>query len=95
MGIAEGIETALSASILFNVPVWAALSSGRLKVWQPPAETIEVLVFGDNDANCDGQEAAYALGNRLNRTITAQVLIPETPGSDWNDVLAAKRRSAA
>ncbi len=95
MGIAEGIETALSAAILFNVPVWAALNSGRLKVWQPPAETLEVLVFGDNDANCDGQEAAYALGKRLNRTITALVLIPETPGSDWNDVLAAKRRSAA
>ena len=87
MGIAEGIETALSASALYGIPVWAALNSGRLKTWEPPPETLEVIVFGDNDPNCDGQEAAFALGKRLNRTITAQVVIPDIPGTDWNDVL--------
>jgi putative DNA primase/helicase len=87
MGIAEGIETALSASILHRIPVWAALNSGRLKAWIPPEQAMEIIIFGDNDTNCDGQDAAYALGKRLNRTITAQVLIPEIPGTDWNDVL--------
>jgi putative DNA primase/helicase len=38
LGIAEGIETALSASILFNVPVWAALTEGLLQEWVPPPD---------------------------------------------------------
>ena len=32
LGIAEGIETALSASALFNVPCWAALTAGLWRV---------------------------------------------------------------
>lgn len=94
MGVAEGIETALSASAMFNMPVWATLNSGRLKVWQPPPDVLEVIIFGDNDISCDGQEAAYALGRRLNRTIVAQVSIPHTPGTDWNDVHQAKLRGS-
>ena len=36
LGIAEGIETALSASALFGVPCWAAVNAGILAEWQPP-----------------------------------------------------------
>ena len=95
MGVAEGIETALSASILHNMPVWATLNAGRLRVWQPPADVLTVVIFGDNDISCEGQEAAYSLGRRLNRSIVAQVSIPDAPGTDWNDVLQAKLRGAA
>jgi len=94
LGIAEGIETALAASAMFGIPVWAALNSGRLKVWQPPPDTAEVVVFADHDINCDGQEAAYALAKRLNRTIAAQVVLPEAAGTDWNDVLLQRRAAA-
>lgn len=94
LGIAEGVETALSAGILFNMPVWAALNENRLEVWQPPQGVTEVVVFGDNDLNCVGQAAAYALGKRLNnrreRDIIAQVAIPPDAGTDWNDVLQVR-----
>lgn len=95
MGVAEGIETALSAAAMFGMPVWATLNSGRLRTWHPPENTLEVVIFGDNDVNCDGQAAAYTLGHRLNRTITAQVLIPEVAGTDWNDVYQSKLRGEA
>ena len=58
LGVAEGIETALAASILFNMPVWSALNAGLLEKWIPPASVETVLIFGDNDRNGDE-------GNRL------------------------------
>lgn len=95
LGIAEGVETALAATALYRVPCWAALNAGRLKVWEPPEGVREVIIFGDNDLKNVGQAAAYALGERLNRTITAQVLIPPDPDTDWNDVLKVKLISNA
>lgn len=87
LGIAEGIETAMSASALYGVPCWAALNAGLLQDWNPPAGVTTVWVFGDNDANSTGQAAAYALAHRLNaRGISSLVEIPQTPGTDWNDV---------
>lgn len=88
LGIAEGIETALSASRLFGIPCWAAINAGSLAKWEPPAETKEIVVFGDNDRNFAGQAAAYALAHRLaNRKLTVRIEIPPTAGDDWNDVL--------
>jgi putative DNA primase/helicase len=49
LGIAEGIETALSASALFGMPVWAALDAGKLEGWCPPQGCGQVMIFGDND----------------------------------------------
>jgi putative DNA primase/helicase len=86
MGIAEGIETALSASALFEVPVWAALSAPLLKKWRPPAGITKVIIFGDNDSNFTGQEAAYSLARSLAGDVEVEVKIPSIPGWDWNDV---------
>jgi putative DNA primase/helicase len=87
LGIAEGIETALSASALFGVPCWAAVSAGMLAAWQPPAEARRIIIFGDNDANYAGQAAAYALARRLRSDErVVEVQIPAEVGSDWNDV---------
>jgi putative DNA primase/helicase len=97
LGIAEGIETALSAARLYGLPVWAALNENRLEVWQPPEGVNEIVVFGDADMNCVGQAAAYALGKRLSRdkTRTVQVMIPPDLGTDWNDVLRQRQEKAA
>lgn len=92
LGIAEGVETALAASAIFGVPCWAALNSGRLSVWEPPEGFKDIIIFGDNDANKDGQKAAYTLANRLElRKVITQVEIPPDVGTDWNDVLLATR----
>ena len=87
LGIAEGIETAMAASAIFNIPVWAAISSSMMKRWHPPAGCEEIVIFGDNDLKFGGQSAAYHLAHRLaaKNLPVSQVLIPDTPGEDWAD----------
>lgn len=92
MGVAEGIETALSAAILFKIPVWACVNGNLLAKWQPPETAKEILIFGDNDQNFTGQAKAYHLANRLEVQFKrkAKVLIPPQEGQDWNDHLLAQ-----
>lgn len=86
VGIAEGIETALSASYKFCMPVWASSNSVLLEQWTPPSFIKNVVVFGDNDLNYVGQSSAYLLAKRLIRDgINVTVKIPDTAGADWND----------
>lgn len=88
MGIAEGIETALSAAVLFEVPVWSALTAGALTRWQPPSSVRNVLVFADNDSSFIGHSAAYALAHRLKTEgLNVEVRIPDLEDTDWNDML--------
>lgn len=87
VGIAEGIESAIGASMRFQVPVWSAISAGGLESWIPPYGTREVVVFGDNDENMVGQRAAYALASRLSgRGLKVRVEIPAETGKDWADL---------
>lgn len=95
LGIAEGIETAISASILFGVPTWAAIAAGFLKDFEPPAEVTTLTVFGDNDPNHVGQSAAHALAARLASRMVVEVRIPDHVGTDWNDVLLERDRHRA
>jgi len=87
LGIAEGIETALSASAIYQMPVWSAINSAILKKWLPPEGCDEVVIFGDNDPKFGGQAAAWSLAHRLAvKGVSASVMIPEQAGTDWNDV---------
>jgi putative DNA primase/helicase len=91
LGIAEGIETALSAAALFGVPCWAAVNAGMLAAWQPPPEVQRIIIFGDNDLNHAGQAAAYALAKRLgSHQRVVEVQFPDEVGADWNDVHQAR-----
>ncbi len=96
LGIAEGIETAFAASILFSVPVWAALTADLLQAWEPPPGVSTVMIFGDNDDSLTGHAVAYTLGRRLKaKGLTAVVEVPQRSGTDWNDVLLSQRSKAA
>lgn len=98
LGVAEGIETALSASIIWSVPCWATVNAGMMLAWEPPPETREVIVFGDHDAGFAGQSAAYALAHRLAMRKDGprvRVELPHDVGMDWNDVLMAESRDVA
>lgn len=92
LGIAEGIETALAASVLFSMPVWAAISANGVQQWEPPAGVSSVVVFADNDENFVGQNAAFALAQSLARKgIKVDVRVPARAGTDWADVLVEER----
>lgn len=100
LGIAEGIETALSAQQLFGVATWAALNTSLLQSFEPPAGVSKVVIFGDHDRNFAGHAAAYQLAHRLSaKGVAVELRFPEKPGTDWNDVLMdeiviAERRTA-
>ncbi len=94
LGIAEGIETALSTFILTGVPTWAALDTARLMKFEPPEDVKELHIFADNDAHYAGQSYAMNLAARLSHKrseIDVCVSIPDRIGADWNDVLMQKR----
>ena len=89
MGVAEGIETAIACTELFEVPTWAAISAGGMESFEPPAGIKRIHVFGDNDRNFTGQKAAFTLAHRLVRDLKIEVAasVPPEPGTDWLDVL--------
>ena len=93
LGIAEGIETALSAAELHGIPCWSAISENILRDWMPPPETKRVVIFGDNDANFVGHAASYDLARRLSLSdkfdVEVEVRLPPIPDHDWNDILLA------
>jgi putative DNA primase/helicase len=89
IGIAEGIETSLCASIRFGVPVWAATNAVLLEQFMPPAGIEEVRIYGDTDSSYTGQAAAYNLARRLVRDgIRVTLDFPEQMDTDWCDVAA-------
>ena len=91
LGLAEGVEDALSATHLFGVPCWATLGAGRLdKVWIP-SEVHEVWLFGDNDAV--GRAAVKRATSRFRREgRTVKVRIP-IECKDWNEYLMRSKQN--
>jgi len=85
LGIAEGIETALSAQKIFGVPTWAALSADGLRRWEWPAGIRRVTVFAD--AGEAGAQAAAALAERLSAAGIPHSSIAPLHGDDFNDDL--------
>lgn len=91
LGIAEGIETALSASLLNDVPVWSCVSANGIEQFIPPKAVRLLMVFADNDDHAVGQLAAFRLKARLHKLgISCEVVIPTE--NDWNDCLIKKTR---
>lgn len=104
MGVAPGVETALSAMMMHDIPVWATCNDGNLIKWQPPPTARNLIIFGDHDVSFSGQHAAYSLAYRLRnerqegapRFASVEVRIPgisverDLEGTDWNDLRVAQ-----
>ena len=84
LGIAEGIETALSAKILFNIPVWSTLNAGGMASL-PVIPGVDFLsIFADSDSA--GREAALCCAQRYAAWgVKGQIHYPPVPFNDWND----------
>lgn len=92
LGLAEGVETALSASVLLGVPVWATLGSERLPHITIPQAVTRLLILPDNDrAGRIGAGRAMAAYAREGRIVETHW--PPPAFNDWNDVLRAARRA--
>jgi putative DNA primase/helicase len=84
LGIGEGIETCLAASVLHAIPVWAALNTALLAKFTPPASIKRLVIMADNDI--PGRQAATALMDRLRGKLALEIRTPPTPAKDWNEV---------
>lgn len=90
LGLAEGVETALSAAELLGVPVWATLGSERLAQIAIPDTVRRLLVLPDND-----RAGRIGVGNALQAYVrdgrSVETHWPPSGFNDWNDVLRAGR----
>jgi putative DNA primase/helicase len=85
LGVAEGVETALSAAILHGIPVWAALNTALLSRFEPPPSVHTLRVYADRDE--PGLTASIRLKEKLEGRMQVNICIPPPPSKDWNDVL--------
>lgn len=80
--VAEGIETALAASILTDYPAWAGVSSAGLRAMEIPETVQEVIIAADADEA--GLTAAQGLAQRLRRE-NVKVKVSKREQGDWAD----------
>jgi Toprim domain-containing protein len=70
LGVAEGIETALSAAAIFGIPTWAALSDDGVARWQWPAEVSASRSSPTRATPADGRRRGSPTGS-ISRTSRA------------------------
>jgi putative DNA primase/helicase len=86
LGLAEGVETAVSAMEMTSIPVWASLGAKRLHRVELPVCVKEVHIFIDNDE--PGRSAARQTAE-VHRNLGRRVVLRSPPDQcgDWNDFL--------
>lgn len=93
LGLAEGIETALSAMQIFGVPCWATLGNERFGLVTIPESVRELHLFVDNDR---GGDLAEERGREAYRHEGRRILAKRPPNldTDWNDALCERALAA-
>ena len=88
IGVAEGIETAISCHQMFDAPCWAVTGTSLMESFSPPDGVKKISIYADKDANFSGEKAAYTLAKRLYLDdYIVEVVVPDEIG-DFNDILA-------
>lgn len=91
LGLAEGLESALSAMILLGIPVWATLGSERFPHVAVPKTVTRLILLPDNDrAGRIGAAKASEAHAVPGRTI--ETIWPPAGFNDWNDLLRSRRK---
>ena len=98
LGLAEGIESALSAAELHGIPVWALANTSVMGNFEPPAGMTRGLIFADHDEiNKGGYRAGPRAAMKLARRLSAggipcTIRYPADGLKDFNDELQARKR---
>ena len=90
LGIAEGIETALSAHQIYNVNTWATMTANFMKKFRVPAGVKHLIIFADRDENsATGLAAAYecAHANLVAKNDLQRVSVYWPDHDDFNNML--------
>ncbi|KMK23117.1 DNA primase [Pluralibacter gergoviae] len=90
IGIAEGIETALSCYQVYGVNTWAVINSTFMKKFRVPAGVKHLIIFADMDKHsATGHAAAFecAHANLLAKNDLVKVSIRWPDNGDFNDFL--------
>lgn len=92
LGLAEGIETALSARQIYGISTWATLSANRLGSIAIPKGVNTVFIFADQGDV--GKQAAFDAADNYERLgFGVDVYLPKTQHgdtvSDFNDLVRA------
>lgn len=89
LGIAEGIETALSCRQIYGCNVWAVLNTSLMKRFRAPMGVKHLIIFADTDLNGAGHAAAFECGHRniLSNNDVEKVSIRWPESGDFNDML--------
>lgn len=94
LGIAEGLETALSGYRATGIPAWPTVNANMLESFNPPKGVHTLVVWADKDKSMTGEISANVLKERMEKQgVKVVVLMPQQPipkrakGIDWNDVL--------
>ena len=57
-GCAEGLESALAATLLTRIPTWSAVNAGNMAQLRPPIWARHVTIFADHDEEATGMKRA-------------------------------------
>jgi hypothetical protein len=94
IGIAEGIENALSVREATGTPMWVGISDRLMEMVKLPDDVKYVLIWADIEPSGAGMAAAKRMKERLEKEgRQARIMTPETHGKekvDWNDIYQDK-----
>ncbi len=88
LGIAEGIETALSVTLAAELPVWAAGSLGNMAALDLPPVVKDLVLCVDADGDQDALAGTIKKAKLFHAAHGRRVRVAQPPGGmDFNDML--------
>jgi len=95
LGVAEGIESALSLHLLQHIPTWAAFCADNMTRTQLPPGLSKLYIGVDIDMSGKGEQVARALATRVSKRRSGPMVLMVTPEGpaprDLNDELRQRR----
>lgn len=90
LGVAEGIETALSCKQVYGVNTWSLINAGFMAKFIAPAGVTHLIVFADMDTHsATGHSAAFtcARANLVAKNDIQKVTVRWPDSGDFNDLI--------